>query len=157
MKASLNREDELESLTKEVKYNKKFLWLLVLNSTLSGVIFGYQNGAFNISQEAVANWLGWGSNKLALTTVGTTLVPVGAVFGAMTGGLSDRIGRRKYLILLDIVAIIGSVINCIPTTPTFMLGRWIGGMTGGAACTVCPLYNTEWSPVSMRGSLGNVY
>ena len=105
----------------------------------------------------MVDWLGWGSDSLALITVGSTLVPVGAAFGAMTGGASDRLGRRKFLLLLDIVVIVGSAINLIPTTPTFMIARFIGGFTAGAAAAVCPLYNAEYSPNKMRGSLGNVF
>ena len=75
----------------------------------------------------------------------------------MTGGASDRLGRRKFLLLLDIVVIVGSAINLIPTTPTFMIARFIGGFTAGAAAAVCPLYNAEYSPNKMRGSLGNVF
>ena len=85
---------------------------MTFNSTLSAFLFGYQMGAFNISQDAVVNWLGWGGDSLALITVATTLVPVGACFGAgMSGVAADRLGRRKYLIIIDIVAVVGSVIN----------------------------------------------
>ena len=50
------------------------------------------------------SWLGWGDDSLLLVTIGTTLVPIGAIFGALTGGASDRLGRRKYLMINDIVA-----------------------------------------------------
>ena len=38
-----------------------------------------------------------------------------------------------------------------------MIGRFIGGWTCGASAAVSPLYNTEYSPNKMRGSLGNVF
>ena len=94
---------------------------------------------------------------MALITTATTLVPVGACFGALSGGFSEKLGRRKYLIIIDIVAIVGSVINCIPSTPTFMIGRFIGGITAGVSAAVAPLYNTEFTPNKMRGALGAVF
>jgi len=92
-----------------------------------------------------------------MITIATTLVPVGACFGALSGSASDRLGRRKFLIYNDILAIISAVLNCIPTTPTFMISRFLGGITAGAAPAVAPLYNTEYSPNKMRGSLGAVF
>lgn len=61
------------------------------------------------------------------------------------------------MIIIDIIAIVGSVINCIPTTPTFMIGRFLGGICAGSAAAVAPLYNTENTPNKMRGPLGAVF
>ena len=110
--SSTSSYKELEKeKSNDVKYNKKLLWLLVINSSFSGFLLGYQYGSFNISQEAVVSWLGWGDDSLLLITIATTLVPIGAIFGALTGGASDRLGRRKYLIINDIVAFCGCAIN----------------------------------------------
>jgi len=38
-----------------------------------------------------------------------------------------------------------------------MISRFLGGITAGAAPAVAPLYNTEYSPNKMRGSLGAVF
>ena len=105
----------------------------------------------------MADWLGWGSDSLLLITISTTLVPLGSIFGAMTGGASSRLGRRKFLMISNIVILWGSCINCIPTTPTFLLARFIAGLTVGATASVCPLYNAEFVPNEIRGPLGNVF
>lgn len=112
---------------------------------------------FNISQQATVEWLGWEDDSLLMITLATTLVPVGACFGALSGGISATIGRRKHLIALDIVAIAGLVLTCIPVTAIFMLGRFISGISAGGAAAVCPIYNSENSPARMRGRLGALF
>jgi SP family arabinose:H+ symporter-like MFS transporter len=85
-------------------------------------------------------------------------MPAGACIGTLTGGnLAGRFGRQKTLLTADIVSIIGAIINCIPFTPTFLIGRFLGGYTTGTATAVNPLYINEYSPKHMRGKLGTMF
>ena len=38
-----------------------------------------------------------------------------------------------------------------------MIGRFVLGAVSGAGIAVCPLYNVEFSPKSLRGQLGSVF
>jgi MFS family permease len=106
----------------------------------------------------VSDTLGWGSDKLLLVTIAATLMPAGACVGTLTGGkLAGRLGRRKTLLAADFVAIVAAAINCIPYTPTFLLGRFLGGYTAGTAAAVNPLYINEYSPKQLRGTLGTIF
>lgn len=46
----------------------------------------------------------------------------------------------------DVVVICGAIVNIVPYTISFMLGRFIAGWTIGVAAAVCPIYNAEYSP-----------
>jgi len=81
-----------------------------------------------------------------LISVGMTLVSIGGMVGSLFGLIANRIGRRKFLMCTAVVCICGAMINCIPTTPTFMIGRFIGGFISGCGVVVSPLYNAEFSP-----------
>ena len=72
---------------------------MVINSCISSYVVGYQFACFNITQSAVSEMLDWGDESLLFITLGNTLMPVGAIFGSLTGGYSNRLGRRKFLMI----------------------------------------------------------
>jgi len=88
----------------------------------------------------------------------TTLVPLSAMFGSLLGGVLAKYGRKKALIIIDIIGIIG-VLLCILSlltkgiTPMY-LGRVIIGLTVGLNTTLVPLYIKEMSPSEMSGLTG---
>jgi len=85
-------------------------------------------------------------------------MPIGAFIGSFTGGLlSNSMGRRKFLIFANLIATIAAVINCIPTTYTFIIGRLASGFVGGASASVCPIYIAEFAPLNLRGRLGAMF
>ena len=89
----------------------------------------------------------------------TTLVPLSAMFGSLLGGVLAKYGRKKALIIIDIIGIIG-VLLCILSlltkgiTPMY-LGRVIIGLTVGLNTTLVPLYIKEMSPSEMSGKTGS--
>ncbi len=83
----------------------------------------------------------------------------GAVIGvAISGELSDRLGRRTSLIL-SAVLFLTSAVGCTlaPGFTFLIIARIIGGIGVGIASNVVPLYLSEIAPAHIRGSLVTCY
>lgn len=138
--------------------NKKIIFLVFVSSVaaLGGLLFGFDmaviSGAipfvkdqFNLS--AVAE--GWFVSSALL----------GAILGvAISGELSDRLGRKKSLFGAAIL-FFTSAIGCAlaPSFTILVFARILGGMAVGIASNVVPLYLSEISPANIRGRLVTCY
>lgn len=73
--------------------------------------------------------------------------------------LTDRIGRKKALMLSSIVFCIGAIIQTINThsLPAFYVARVIAGLGLGAATVVIPMFNSEMMPKELRGQVGSFF
>ncbi|TDH74289.1 hypothetical protein CCR75_006780 [Bremia lactucae] len=82
------------------------------------------------------------------------------IFGAMMGSLccghfSDRLGRKKTLMMNCIFMIAGGLIQAIVSNIwLFSLGRFIAGIASGTATATIGGYINELSPPHMRNTLG---
>jgi len=84
---------------------------------------------------------------------------VGCIIGvAFSGELSDRLGRRKPL-LLSATLFFLSAIGCafLPSLPWVIASRLLGGIGIGIASNVVPLYISEIAPANIRGRLVTYY
>lgn len=121
-------------------------------AALGGLLFGYDTAViagtveflqkrFSLSDLA----LGW--------TVSSALV--GCVAGAwLAGGMADRIGRKKSLLVCAALFFASSVWSAIPSSAgELALARILGGIGIGAASMLTPVYISEISPTRMRGAL----
>lgn len=82
------------------------------------------------------------------------LYAVGGLIGAVTCiGLGDRLGRRTIIIGAAVVQIVGAIIMASSyELAQLIVSRLIVGMgTGGLLCTV-PVWQSEISPATKRGS-----
>ena len=113
-------------------------------AVIAGVI-GYLQVKFNLSSAMV----GWAASSAIW----------GCVAGAMFAGyLSDRIGRRKVLIITAVLFFISSLAAAFAGDLTqFILARLIGGVGIGAASMLSPLYISEIAPANNRGRLVSLY
>ncbi len=159
------------------KGSMKFTVLVCLVASLGGLLFGYDTAV-------ISGAIGFMETQFQFTPAQTGWAAgsalVGCVFGAvMAGVLSDRIGRKKVLIisaLLFLVSAIGSAIpkelteflmTGYPITgehyrlwlpessvyPLFVDYRILGGLGVGAASMTSPMYIAEISPARIRGRL----
>ena len=64
------------------------------------------------------------------------------------------LGRRKAIMIFDVIFMIGSILTIILDTTSLMLGRFIQGLSIGAFYTIPPVYLSEITPVSLMGSVG---
>lgn len=80
---------------------------------------------------------------------------VGTVAGMLLGGLlADRSGRRRTLGIAAVVMIVGAIGSALSNTlVVWNLFRCLGGIGGGLALLVGPMYVAELAPPRNRGSL----
>lgn len=129
-----------------------YVVLLASVAALGGLLFGYDTaviaGAIGFLEthfDLNAAQKGWAASA-ALT---------GCIIGAaLAGTLSDRIGRKKVLLLAALLYAVSAVTSAIPHSLTQLaLARIIGGLGVGAASAISPLYISEISPAAIRGRL----
>ena len=131
------------------------VWKISVHIAISGFLFCYTFGVFNSSSPNVSSDLNWGSNESTFVTVFSFLVTIGALFGASVAGpMMSSLGRRKSIMYSDLIMIFSSGLTCIPTTPTFAIGRFISGFAAGVFMTVPPNFINEVTPDEMLSKTG---
>jgi MFS transporter, SP family, arabinose:H+ symporter len=84
---------------------------------------------------------------------------IGCIVGvAISGELSDRLGRKKPLFISAVLFLL-SAIGCafMPTLFWIIAFRFLGGVGIGLASNVVPLYISEIAPAKKRGRLVTYY
>jgi MFS transporter, SP family, galactose:H+ symporter len=138
-------------------YNTSAVWRLAVNASWGSFVFGYNIGVFTSSQPSIAAALGWGGDKELLIMLMAAMMPFGAMFGALGSGvLARRLGRRKALMLTDLITLVGVGAIVIPTTPTFAIGRFVTGVAAGSFASLVPLYINEVVPTEIGGKVGGI-
>ncbi|MEO6922778.1 MAG: sugar porter family MFS transporter, partial [Bryocella sp.] len=130
----------------------RFVTMVSWISALAGLLFGYDTGV-------ISGAILFVQKDFALSRVQEEVVVasvlLGAVIGASFGGkLADRFGRRKILIQVAILFIIGAIGTAVaPTSLWLSIGRVVVGIAIGIASFTAPLYISEVSPAAIRGKL----
>ncbi|KAI0342397.1 general substrate transporter [Trametopsis cervina] len=132
-----------------------FIWLLVLCTSISGLLFGYDTGVISGALVSIGSDLGpaeLSSGQKEFITSATTL---GALIGGLVAGmLSDFVGRKPVLGIADIVFIGGAIGQAVCHSVWSMIGcRFLIGVGVGLASCVAPLYIQELSPTRQRGRM----
>ena len=125
-------------------------------AALGGLLFGYDTGViaggigflvrhFNLDPAAQKGW----AAASAL---------IGCMVGVcMAGLLSDRLGRKKALIISAVLFLVSALGTAFPRTiDEFIIFRIIGGVGVGAASITSPMYIAEISPTRIRGRMVSV-
>lgn len=128
------------------------LGIIAYVATFGGLLFGYDTGVINGALEPLRREL-----QINATTEGfvVSILILGAAVGALLGGrLADKAGRRKTILYLAIVFVVGTVLcSLAPTWQLLALGRFILGLAVGGASAIVPVYLAEIAPQEQRGSL----
>lgn len=144
------------ALPDTTKFNLRYIWLISLVAAMGGLLFGYDwvviGGAkpffetyFRLDRGNLSGW----ANSCAL---------LGCLCGSvLTGGLSDRLGRKKLLLAAALLFAISSVLTGLASTFTwFVVWRIVGGVAIGMASNLSPMYIAEIAPSHLRGRLVSV-
>jgi sugar porter (SP) family MFS transporter len=119
---------------------------------LGGVLFGYDTGV-------ISGALLFIPNDFKLSPFLQGAIVAGLLLGAMIGAafagrLSDRLGRRRLIIIAAVVFIAGALVCAFaPTVSVLIAGRVILGLAVGSAALVVPLYLSEIAPTEVRGAI----
>jgi SP family xylose:H+ symportor-like MFS transporter len=130
-----------------------YVGMICAAAALGGLLFGYDwvviGGAkpfyekyFQLESQELVGW----ANSCAL---------LGCLLGSIvSGGMTDRFGRKKLLIVSALLFGFSSVLTGWAASFTmFIVWRMLGGVAIGIASNVSPTYIAEVSPPSWRGRL----
>lgn len=132
-----------------------FIWLLTLSAGISGLLFGYDTGVISATLVSIDDSL----SGRALTSLDKSIITSSTALFALlispfSSVLADSFGRRRVILLADILFVVGAVLQaCSYTVPVMVAGRSIVGAAVGAASFVVPLYIAELAPAAYRGRL----
>jgi len=130
------------------------LFVIAMSSVaaLCGLLFGYDTGI-------ISGALLFLQHDFHLSASGSGLivsvVPLGALLGAISSGrLTDILGRRSMLLLDATIFIIGTILTATAHgLEALVVGRFIVGIGVGIASYISPLYISEIAPTKFRGML----
>ncbi|CAN1297097.1 Putative polyol transporter 1 [Linum perenne] len=81
-------------------------------------------------------------------------VKVEILVGLLNIRVSDKIGRRKTIVVAAAIFFLGSILMGFATNYAFlMVGRFVAGIGVGFACMIAPVYTAELAPAASRGFL----
>jgi sugar porter (SP) family MFS transporter len=132
--------------------SSRYAYLIAAVAAISGLLFGFDTAVINGALIFLRADLG-------LTTRGTELATssllVGCALGAGGAGwLTDRLGRKRILIVSALLFAASAVGAALPRTlAEFVAARLVGGLAIGVASVLAPLYIAEISPRAIRGRL----
>ncbi|XP_068425750.1 solute carrier family 2, facilitated glucose transporter member 3 [Clinocottus analis] len=156
---------------------KKKLTFYLLYSVSTAVIgslqFGYNTGVINapeqklrrffqnVSMERYGEPFSPGANTM-VWSFAVAIFSVGGMAGSFSVGvLVTKFGRRKSMLLSNILAIIGgSLMGLSALCGSFemiIIGRLIIGMFCGLCTGLTPMYVGEISPTAVRGAFGTLH
>lgn len=135
-----------------------FLWLYVVAivASLGGLLSGYDTGV--ISGALLFINESWNLSD-SMQGILVSSVLIGAVIGAATNGiLADVFGRKKIIMATAVIFITGSILcGLAPNIYVLIASRILVGLAVGIVNFVVPLYLSEVSPKSLRGTLVSLY
>ncbi|NEG69539.1 sugar porter family MFS transporter [Bifidobacterium choloepi] len=123
---------------------------------LGGLLFGYDTGVISGAILFIENQMNLGSWQQGWVV---SAVLVGAMLGAaFIGPLSDRLGRRKLLLIAAVIFVVGALGSAFsPEFWSLILFRIILGVAVGAASALIPTYLSELSQASKRGTVSGLF
>ncbi|MFT6564425.1 MAG: sugar porter (SP) family MFS transporter [Actinomycetes bacterium] len=130
---------------------------IAIIAALGGFLFGYDSAVINGANQAVYHEFNITNTSLQGFIVAVALL--GSAVGALAcGGLADRMGRRKVMLLSAILFLVAGVGQAIPFGALdFIFWRTLGGFAIGLAAVVCPMYISEIAPAHLRGRLTSLF
>lgn len=135
--------------------NLPFVAAIVAVATIGGLLFGYDSGAVNGTQDGLKSAFQLSDEGLGFT-VGSLLL--GCMAGSfLAGRLADALGRRNVMMLAAILFLIGAIIQGFAHEQLiFVVARFMGGMAVGAASVLSPAYISEVAPANIRGRMTTI-
>jgi hypothetical protein len=139
--------------TPPTQYNMGYVWAISLVAALGGLMFGYDwiviGGTKPFYERFFHVATAWQEGWAMASAL------VGCLTGAiLSGGLSDRFGRKRLLILAAFVFVVSSLGTAmVGSFAAFNLWRIAGGMAIGLASNLSPMYIAEIAPAAVRGRL----
>ncbi|XP_047454219.1 solute carrier family 2, facilitated glucose transporter member 3-like [Mugil cephalus] len=165
----------MQQLEDEKPKKKITLYLLycVATAVIGSLQFGYNTGVINAPEEKLRAFFqnvsmdryGEPFSKGANTMVwsfAVAIFSVGGMIGSFSvGSMVNTFGRRKSMMLANILALVGGVLMGRSTLSQsfemIIIGRLIIGVFCGLCTGLTPMYVGEISPTAVRGAFGTLH
>ncbi|MCH4167471.1 MAG: sugar porter family MFS transporter [Megasphaera sp.] len=140
----------------EKKISSAFIYFF---GSFGGILFGYDIGVMTGALPFLQ--IDWGlQGNAGIIGWITSAVMFGAIFGgALAGQLSDKLGRRKMILISALIFVVGSLLSGIAPHDGqyYLIGvRILLGLAVGAASALVPAYMSEMAPARLRGRLSGI-
>lgn len=150
-----------------------YLLFCVSTAVIGSLQFGYNTGVINAPEQKLRTFF----QNVSLERYGepfsagaTTMVwsfavaifSVGGMIGSFSvGALVDKFGRRKSMLLANILALLGGGLMGLSSLSRsyemIIIGRLIIGVFCGLCTGLTPMYIGEISPTAVRGAFGTLH
>jgi MFS transporter, SP family, arabinose:H+ symporter len=132
--------------------NKSYIIVTSIIVALGGFLFGFDTAVINGVNGPLIQYfdlnelqLGWSTSSLTLAATLSMMI---------SGIISDRVGRKKILVIASVLFSISAIASALATEFWFfVIARMLGGFGVGAALLIAPMYIAEIAPPKLRGSL----
>lgn len=158
---SVSIEDEALLHARSATSNK--IALLTVFGGIGGFLFGYDTGVISgalpyLRDDLLVHYITDKSQLVWIQEVIVSAAVIGAGFGSAIGGwLSDKLGRKKALLLGDVLFALGALSMAAARSPNALItGRAFVGLGVGLASVTVPVYIAESAPPGVRATLVTV-
>lgn len=139
-----------------IERSTPYAHFVVAVAAFSGFLFGYHTGIISgaLSFLSAAFQLTTGDQEMVVS-----IILAGALVGAIcAGNLTDKIGRKKTILLTTFIFLIGSALIALCSSyAELLLGRFVNGLGIGIISVSAPLYLAEISPPHRRGTCVSLF
>ncbi|KAH9308355.1 hypothetical protein KI387_036266 [Taxus chinensis] len=154
----VNSLNEMDNEQAAPSSSKLFVIVLTVVAGIGGFLFGYDTGVISGALLYIREDFESVDNSMVLQETIVSTAIGGAALGAALGGKTcDRFGRKKSILIADVVFLFGSLIMASAPSPSILIGgRMMVGLGIGIASMAAPLYIAETSPSDIRGALVSI-
>ena len=98
---------------------------------------------------------GWDEDTKETWSVAvTSITNFGAMLGALFSGAFTKYGKRKVIVILDLVLLASIGVCMVNRMVTICIGRFFWGVCAGSMSVMCPKYLNEFLPIEKKGTYG---
>ncbi|CAH9136453.1 unnamed protein product [Cuscuta epithymum] len=132
-----------------------YIMRLALSAGIGGLLFGYDTGVISGALLYIRDDFKSVEKNTWLQETIVSMAVAGAIVGAGMGGwMNDKYGRKRSILIADVVFFFGAVVMAAAPGPWMLIvGRLLVGLGVGMASMTSPLYISEASPARIRGAL----
>lgn len=139
-------------MNKGAQFNSRYITRIAFISALGGYLFGFDFAVIAGALPFLKTQFGFDEVQEGFATASLAL---GCMMGCfMAGNISDKLGRKKALLMAAAIFLISSLCMAASHNSTlFIISRFAAGVGVGMASVLSPMYIAEIAPSTMRGRL----